>query len=179
MAASTESLNYVQKMFIAFLGRAGAPAGMEYYAALIDADEEEKKEQKLPFLLSSFAHELSAQNLHAAGAMQSGRDGFQSVQSVNQREPEDDEGSIAIHTDYNSEANRGPIGNVRDLSVTMLGNQLNNSQQALMSNDIDRRFSQATDLGMTNNHLNMSQEFKQACDDSSIEMEATPDTAED
>jgi Ca2+-binding RTX toxin-like protein len=39
MAASTESLNYVQKMFIAFLGRAGAPAGMEYYAALIDADE--------------------------------------------------------------------------------------------------------------------------------------------
>ena len=26
-------------MFIAFLGRAGAPAGMEYYAALIDADE--------------------------------------------------------------------------------------------------------------------------------------------
>lgn len=39
MAASTESLNYVQKMFIAFLGRAGAPDGMEYYAALIDADE--------------------------------------------------------------------------------------------------------------------------------------------
>ena len=39
MAASAESLNYVQKMFIAFLGRAGAPAGMEYYAALIDADE--------------------------------------------------------------------------------------------------------------------------------------------
>ena len=43
MAASTESLNYVQKMFIAFLGRAGAPAGMEYYAALIDADEESGK----------------------------------------------------------------------------------------------------------------------------------------
>ena len=43
---------------------------------LIDADEEEKKEQKSPFLLSSFAHELSAQNLHTAGAMQSGRDGF-------------------------------------------------------------------------------------------------------
>ena len=37
MAASAESLNYVQKMFIAFLGRAGAPAGMEYYAALIDS----------------------------------------------------------------------------------------------------------------------------------------------
>ncbi|MDC0572464.1 calcium-binding protein [Luminiphilus sp.] len=43
MAASTESLNYVQKMFIAFLGRAGAPEGMEYYAALIDADEESGK----------------------------------------------------------------------------------------------------------------------------------------
>ncbi|MDC6471618.1 hypothetical protein PQZ11_01000 [Luminiphilus sp.] len=43
MAASTESLNYVQKMFIAFLGRAGAPDGMEYYAALIDADEESGK----------------------------------------------------------------------------------------------------------------------------------------
>ena len=42
MAASTESLNYVQKMFIAFLGRAGS-AGMEYYAALIDADEESGK----------------------------------------------------------------------------------------------------------------------------------------
>ena len=49
-----------------------------------------------------------------------------------------------------------------------------------MPNDIDRRFSQATDLGMTYNHLNMSQEFKRACDDnSSIEMEATPDTAAD
>ena len=43
MAATAESLNYVQKMFIAFLGRAGAPAGMEYYAALIDADEESGK----------------------------------------------------------------------------------------------------------------------------------------
>lgn len=48
-----------------------------------------------------------------------------------------------------------------------------------MPNDIDRRFSQATDLGMTQNHLNMSQEFKQACDDTSIEMEPTPDTDED
>ena len=45
MAASTESLNYVQKMFIAFLGRAGAPAGMEYYAALIDADAEANGEK--------------------------------------------------------------------------------------------------------------------------------------
>jgi len=43
MAASAESLNYVQKMFIAFLGRAGAPAGMEYYALMIDADEESGK----------------------------------------------------------------------------------------------------------------------------------------
>jgi len=43
MAASAESLNYVQKMFIAFLGRAGAPAGLEYYADLIDADEESGK----------------------------------------------------------------------------------------------------------------------------------------
>jgi Ca2+-binding RTX toxin-like protein len=43
MAATAESLNYVQKMFIAFLGRAGAPAGLEYYAALIDADEESGK----------------------------------------------------------------------------------------------------------------------------------------
>jgi len=37
--ATAASQEYVQKMFIAFLGRAGAPAGMDYYADLIDADE--------------------------------------------------------------------------------------------------------------------------------------------
>jgi hypothetical protein len=38
MAATTESKNYVQKMFIAFLGRAAAPSGLEHYGELIDAD---------------------------------------------------------------------------------------------------------------------------------------------
>jgi len=41
--ATAASQEYVQKMFIAFLGRAGAPAGLEYYADLIDADEESGK----------------------------------------------------------------------------------------------------------------------------------------
>jgi hypothetical protein len=38
MAATTESKNYVQKMFIAFLGRAAAPAGLEHYGEMIDND---------------------------------------------------------------------------------------------------------------------------------------------
>lgn len=36
MPASTESLAYVQKMFLAYFGRPVAPSGQEYYAGLID-----------------------------------------------------------------------------------------------------------------------------------------------
>ena len=37
MAASATSLEYVQKMFIAYFGRPAAPTGQEYYGQLVDA----------------------------------------------------------------------------------------------------------------------------------------------
>lgn len=37
MAASATSLEYVQKMFLAYFGRPVAPTGQEYYAGLVDA----------------------------------------------------------------------------------------------------------------------------------------------
>ncbi|HHW64087.1 MAG TPA: DUF4214 domain-containing protein [Rhodocyclaceae bacterium] len=37
MAASATSLEYVQKMFLAYFGRPAAPTGQEYYAQLVDA----------------------------------------------------------------------------------------------------------------------------------------------
>jgi len=37
MAASATSLEYVQKMFIAYFGRPAAPSGLEYYGELVDA----------------------------------------------------------------------------------------------------------------------------------------------
>ena len=37
MAASAPSLEYVQKMFLAYFGRPVAPTGQEYYGQVVDA----------------------------------------------------------------------------------------------------------------------------------------------
>lgn len=56
MAASATSIEYVEKMFIAYFGRPAAPTGLEYYAGLVDAG-------KVAALQDDFWNSAESQNL--------------------------------------------------------------------------------------------------------------------
>ena len=51
--ATQANLDYVQKMFVAYLGRASSESAQEYYADLIDADAELGKAQLFDDLFNS------------------------------------------------------------------------------------------------------------------------------
>ncbi|MFZ2628747.1 MAG: DUF4214 domain-containing protein, partial [Rugosibacter sp.] len=56
MAASATSIEYVEKMFIAYFGRPAAPTGLEYYAGLVDAGN-------TAALMDDFWNSTESQNL--------------------------------------------------------------------------------------------------------------------
>ena len=97
---------------------------------------------------SLFAASLATRNLQSLGIisgpsrLRSGRNDSSSDSSIDGDQIEEDlEASVAVHTDFNSDANRRGVGSIAGFRSFMASNQLNTSVQPLVPFDVVRKYS--------------------------------------